>query len=163
MVLTEPHLLYSLSTSLRLDGYPCIFLGDLDGTHEDGDKPAEEPVSNLSSFIRARKLFAYGEQRDYWDNANCVGWVRSGDVPSESDQPGAGHDGCAVIICNGDQEGTKWMEVGKDKKGKKYIDILGWTQGQVEINEDGWGEFRCPATSVGIWVLEDAKGREEFK
>lgn len=51
-------------------------------------------MSQLEDIIRARKLFAYGETRDYWDHANCVGWVRVGD---------AGHDGLAVVLCNGDE------------------------------------------------------------
>lgn len=144
---------------LRQDGYPCVFLGDLDGTHADGDKPAEEPVSNLSTMIKSRKFFAYGEQHDYWDDGCCVGWVRTGD----KDEKGEGHDGCAVVLCTGTEQGKKWMEVGKDKKGKKYVDILGWTQGEIEVNQDGWAEFLAPSMSVGIWVLEDSKSREEFK
>jgi alpha-amylase len=66
--------------------------------------------------MRARKLFAYGELRDYWDHMNCVGcafshlpsllsiyllgsgrWVRMGEP--EKGRP----NGCAVVICNGDE------------------------------------------------------------
>ena len=50
---------------MRVDGYPCIFYGDLYGTK--GDNP-QEPVSQLDDLIRCRKLFAYGEQREYWDH-----------------------------------------------------------------------------------------------
>ncbi len=85
-------LAYSLIL-LRPDGYPCVFYGDLYGTA--GENP-QEPVSQLGDIIRARKLYAYGEVRDYWDHMNCVGWVRMG----EGDK-----DGCAVVLCNGSDEG----------------------------------------------------------
>jgi len=103
--------------------------------------------------VRARKLYAYGEVRDYWDHMNCVGWVRTG---------GEGSDGCAVVMCNGDEEGVKRMEVGKDHANEKWTDILGWHKGEVVIGEDGWGEFKCGTRSVSVWVREGAKGREEF-
>lgn len=60
-------------------------------------------MAQLADFIRARKEFAYGETRDYWDHSQCVGWVRAGDDE---------HDGCAVVLSIGD-EGIKHMEVGK--------------------------------------------------
>ncbi|CAE6402173.1 unnamed protein product [Rhizoctonia solani] len=135
---------------LRGDGYPCVFWGDLYGCGGDNPQP---PVNQLADIIRARKLFAYGETRDVWDHPNCVGWVRAGD---------AHHDGCAVVICNGD-EGSKFLDVGKDHAGEKWTDLLGWHGGEVTIGEEGWAEFRCPAQSVSIWAKADARGREEFK
>lgn len=50
----------------------------------------------------------------------------------------------------------------QEHAGEKWTDILGWTQGEVEIGEDGWAEFTCPGESLGVWALEQAKGREEF-
>ncbi|CAG7850656.1 Alpha-amylase {ECO:0000269/PubMed:11997021, ECO:0000269/PubMed:12915728, ECO:0000269/PubMed:14632998}; AltName: Full=1,4-alpha-D-glucan glucanohydrolase; AltName: Full=BLA; Flags: Precursor [Serendipita indica DSM 11827] len=135
----------------RPDGYPCVFWGDLYGCEGPEGNP-QPPVSQLADFVRARKLFAYGEIRDYWDHPNCLGWVRVGDE---------WHDGCAIVMCNGD-EGFKWMEVGKEHAGETWTDVLGWHQGEVKINEDGWGEFKCPARSVGVWTRQDARGREEF-
>jgi alpha-amylase len=79
-------------------------------------------------------------------------WVRVGDK---------WHDGCAVVICNGD-EGQKWMDVGQKHAGEVWTDVLGWHQGKVEINSDGWGEFKCPARSVSIWTAKGARGRDEF-
>lgn len=32
-------------------------------------------MHQLADFVRARKLFAYGEMRDYFDHQNCVGYV----------------------------------------------------------------------------------------
>lgn len=70
-----------------------MFWGDLYGCAGDNPQP---PVSQLEDLIRARTLFGYGETRDYWDHQNCVGWVRVGDKS---------HDGCAVVLCNGDEDG----------------------------------------------------------
>lgn len=133
---------------LRPSGYPCVFWGDLYGTK--GDNP-QEPVSQLDVMIRARKLYAYGELRDYWDHMNCVGWVRMGEKDKRI-------DGCAVVLCNGSGEGSKRMEVGKEHTGEKWKDLLGWYQSEVIIGDDGWAEFKCSARSVSIWVKEGAKG-----
>lgn len=84
-------------TSVNLPNHPgsigssCVFWGDLYGTS--GPNP-QQPVSQLSDLIRARKLFAYGEMREYRDHANCVGWVRVGNEE---------HEGCAVVVCNGEE------------------------------------------------------------
>ncbi|CAK5272794.1 unnamed protein product, partial [Mycena citricolor] len=137
---------------LRPDGYPCVFWGDLYGTK--GENP-QEPVSQLSDIIRARKLYAYGELRDYSDHMNCLGWVRMGE-PEKGRQ-----DGCAVVICNGD-EGSKRMEVGKEHANETWTDVLRWHQGEVVIGDDGWADFMCSAMSVSIWVKKDAKGRDQF-
>lgn len=108
-------------------------------------------MAQLPDFIRARKEFAYGETRDYWDHAQCVGWVRVGDKE---------HDGCAVVVSIGD-EGLKHMEVGKvserstpvfkcdlicvqEHAGEVWTDVLHWQEGEVTIGEDGWADFKCP-------------------
>lgn len=54
------------------------------------------------------------------------------------------------------------MDVGKEHAGEVWTDVLGWSQGEVQINSDGWGQFRCPGGSVGIWTAKDARGRDEF-
>lgn len=55
------------------------------------------------------------------------------------------------------------MDVGKEHAGETWTDLLGWTQGEVNVNEDGWGEFKCPGGSIGIWTSKDARGRNEFE
>jgi alpha-amylase len=132
---------------LRESGYPCVFLGDLDGCHGDGDsQPSIPPMSDLDKFIKARKNYAYGEQHDYWDHPQCVGWVRTGDEE---------HPGCAVVLCIGEEDGKKPMQIGKE--GEKWVDMLGWQQGEVIINKDGWGDFTCHPSSCSIWVKEGSK------
>ena len=58
---------------LRLDGYPAVFYGDLYGTK---GEHAEPPTcgGKLADLVLARKLYAYGVQEDYFNEANCVGW-----------------------------------------------------------------------------------------
>jgi alpha-amylase len=51
----------------------CVFWGDLYGC-EGPEGNEQPPVSQLAAIVRARKLFAYGELRDYWDHGNCVGY-----------------------------------------------------------------------------------------
>ncbi|KZP22109.1 glycoside hydrolase family 13 protein [Athelia psychrophila] len=144
---------------LRADGYPCVFIGDLYGLG--GEHPAE-PVAQLADLIRARKQFAYGEQRDYWDHVQCAGWVRVGDKAGENGQGAVrGHDGCAVVLSIGDA-GAKRMEVGREHAGEVWTDVLGWHQGEVTIGEDGWAEFGCEGASVSVWVKRDARDRKGF-
>ncbi|EPQ26108.1 uncharacterized protein PFL1_06316 [Pseudozyma flocculosa PF-1] len=165
-------LAYSLIL-LRQDGYPCVFLGDLEGCNakgKEGDEGYAQPMADLEKFLKARKHFAYGVQRDYMDHANCIGWTREGVEAMEpsDEERGAGKkgterkEGCAVVMCNGDGEGTKWMEVGKGHAGRKFVDVIGWYQGQVEINQDGWAEFKCHPRSVAVWVPEDSDKRQFF-
>jgi len=144
-------LAYSLIL-LRRDGYPSIFYGDLYGTK--GDK--SEPPScgdKLADIALARKLYAYGEQDDYWDNANCIGFVRRG----THDKP----HGLACLMSNTGPGQIK-MHVGVEHKGETWTDVLGWEQGDVKIDEEGNGEFNCPGTSVAIWVNQEANDREKF-
>ncbi|KAL1405244.1 hypothetical protein Q8F55_008870 [Vanrija albida] len=136
---------------LRPDGYPCVFYGDLYGCGGDNPQPG---VAQLEDIIRARKLFAYGEQADYWDHANCIAWHRKGDDC---------HDGLVAVLCNGTEEGTKRIDVGKEHAGEKWSDVLGWSQGEVTIGDDGFAEFKSPAESISIWTKTDARGRDEFK
>ena len=46
--------------------------------------------------------------------------------------------------------GWKWMEVGHPYA--TYTDITGHITVHVITNQDGWGEFFCPAGKVSVWV-----------
>jgi len=96
--------------------------------------------------MKARKNFAYGTQRDYFDHWNIVGWTREGDEEHPS--------GLAVLLSNG-EGGTKWMEVGIKHAGKVFYDYLGNIQHYVTINADGWGEFITNGGSVSAWVQHE--------
>ena len=64
--------------------------------------------------MTARKNFAYGTQRDYFDHPDVIGWTRSYSVHANS--------GLATLISDG-PGGAKWMDVGKNNAGK-YGTIL---------------------------------------
>ena len=134
---------------LREEGYPCVFYPDLYGANYKGrgnDGNEYEiwlpKVDDLEKLLFARNNHAFGTQRDYFDHANCIGWTREGDDH---------HNGCAVVLSNGDN-GNKNMEIGKRYAGKKFIDMLEKNLSEVEINNDGWGNFYAPAGSVSVWV-----------
>ena len=134
---------------LRDEGYPCIFYPDLYGAHYNGkgnDGNEYEiwlaKVDDLENLLNIRRNNAFGEQRDYFDHPNCIGWTREG---------GKNHSGCAVVLSNG-ENGNKNMEIGKRYAGKKFIDFLGKNPTEVEINNDGWGNFFVPAGSVSVWI-----------
>jgi alpha-amylase len=140
---------------LRDKGYPCVFYPDIYGTTytdkgRDGNDyeiylPACEHIDKL---LMTRKLYAYGQERDYFDHGNCIGWTREG--IDELD-----NSGCAVLLSNGDG-GFKKMEIGKKHAGKKFIDYMGKYTGEVFIDKDGFAEFHCTAGSVSVWIQEEA-------
>jgi alpha-amylase len=141
---------------LRSEGYPSVFWGDLYGLLGRGDDaPKEEPSCSgkLPDIVLARALYAYGDQDDYFEEPICIGWVRRGTW----DHPA----GCAVVMSNADI-GERRMNVGVLHKGQVWTDVLGWSDREVEIDEEGWGVFPCGGTSVSIFVSKDAEGRERF-
>jgi alpha-amylase len=136
---------------LREKGYPCVFFTDLysakytDKGHDGNDHEIYMPqVEHIEKLLEARKKFAYGQQRDYLDHANCIGWTREGDA----EHPGSG---CAVLLSNGD-EGFKTMEVGKIHAGKQFVDCLGNYEGVVTIDAEGKGEFHVSGAKVSVWI-----------
>ena len=139
---------------LREKGYPCVFYTDIySATYKDKGHDGQEyeiflpACENIDKLLLARKRFAYGPQRDYLDHANCIGWTREGDA----EHPGSG---CAVVLSNGDK-GSKTMEVGKGLAGKKFVDWLGKSPGEVAVDQEGRGEFQVGAGSVSVWVVAD--------
>lgn len=127
---------------LRNEGYPCVFYGDFCGIPHDNI----EPVNGLETLIELRKERAYGEQHDYFDNQNIVGWTREGDEEHL-------RSGLAVLISNG-SSGEKQMYVGKQFAGRKFIDALGNCEEEVWINEEGLGNFKVGERSTSVWVEE---------
>ncbi|NJK41664.1 MAG: alpha-amylase [Acaryochloridaceae cyanobacterium SU_2_1] len=134
---------------LRRDGYPCVFYADYYGAHyKDKGRDGNDYEICLDShqwlidkFLAARRTYAYGDQYDYFDHANCIAWTRLGD----EEHPG----GMAVVISNGDA-GSKWMDVGYPQQ--TYIDLTEHIDEPITTNEEGWAEFRCDAGSVSVWV-----------
>ena len=133
---------------LRQGGIPCVFYTDVYGAkYEDKEQKIElVALPELPTLLKVREDLAYGEQRDYLDHRNCIGWTRGGD----EDHP---NSGLAILMSNGD-EGFKEMKVGEKFMGKVFIDILGKRTEEVMINENGCGEFFCEAGSVSVWIVK---------
>jgi alpha-amylase len=134
---------------LREQGYPCIFYADYYGANyrdkgPDGNEYEIWMDSHqwiIDRLLFARKHYAYGDQYDYFDHPNTIGWTRLGN----ENHPRA----MAVIMSNG-EEGYKWMEVGKPNA--IFYDITEHIKDPIQTNEDGWAEFRCNGGSVSVWL-----------
>jgi len=138
---------------LRQEGYPCIFYADYYGAHytdrgKDGNEYEIWINSHqwlLDKFLFVRQNFAYGEQYDYFDHPNTIGWTRQGDKE---------HLGGVAVVLSNSEEGRKSMQVGQPNK--TYIDITENVKEPITTNDDGWAEFRCNGGSVSVWILEGA-------
>ena len=134
---------------LRQEGYPCIFYGDYYGAHykdwgKDGNEYEIWMESHkwlLDKFLFVRQTYCYGEQLDYFNHPNTIGWTRLGDEEHSG--------GVAVVLSNG-EDGQKWMNVGHPNS--TYIDITEHVDDPVTSHDDGWGEFRCNGGSVSVWI-----------
>lgn len=134
---------------LRRSGYPCIFAADYYGAqYKDVGKDGEEYEIEMQShrwiidkLMEARKTYAYGEEYDYFDDPNCVGWTRAGNENYKG--------GLAVVLSNG-AAGTKTMKT--TSPDTTYVDITEHISDTVVTGSDGRGAFRCLASSVSVWV-----------
>lgn len=127
----------------RKDGYPCIFAGDYYGLKGEIKKdPLKEMIDKM---LDVRKKYSFGDQDEYFDNPQVVGWVRRTDNETSS---------LAVLISIGDMA-EKQMFVGEEEAGKVYIDLSGNNKNQVTIDEDGNGIFNVGPGSVSYWAAEE--------
>lgn len=125
---------------LRSTGIPCVFFGDYYGI-----EGKESPIRNeLMQIMIARKLYAYGNQIDYFDNEHIIGWVREGD--REHKESGL------VVIMSENAGGSKSMYVGNNLANCVLRDITGNMKENVYVDKDGNGIFYCNGGSVSVWV-----------
>jgi alpha-amylase len=134
---------------LRREGYPCVFFADYYGTEytdigSDGQEyhitmPDFKDLINFLTFARQR--FTFGDQRDYFDHPNTIGWTFSGD---------AAHPGSLAVILSNGSEGMKTMETGKPKT--DYIDGTGNVTTLIQTDATGKGEFLCNGGSISVWI-----------
>lgn len=135
---------------LRLEGYPCVFYGDYYGAeYSDPQCRAGERVTLYShrwmidKFLEARRAYAYGEQRDYFDHPNTVGWTRLG-----NDE----HAGAMAVLMSNGADGNKWMNV--SRASATFHDLTEHVKERVLTNAEGWGNFLCKGGKVSVWVQE---------
>jgi alpha-amylase len=140
---------------LRRGGYPCIFFPDYygaeyrgfgkDGNEYDIKMPSHKWL--IDHFLGVRHTYAFGEQNDYFDHQNCIGWTRTGN---------AEHTGGLAVLLSNDAVGAKSMNTGSP--GVTYGDVTKHVKETVTTNGEGWGEFKCKGRSVSVWVPVDQSG-----
>jgi len=145
-------LAYAL-TLLRAEGYPCVFYPDLYGAHyrdKGGDDKEHEifleKCRGIEALISARKRFAYGPQRDYFESNNCIGWVREGVKEIK-------HSGCAVVLSNGDATSIS-MDMGKRFRNALFVDHLENHSSGIVADKNGRADFPVNANSVSVWIVK---------
>ena len=131
---------------LRREGYPCVFYGDYKGIPHDKIKAKK---TMLDKLMKVRKQKAYGEQHDYFDDPNCIGWTREGDAEHKN-------SGLAVVMSDG-TGGTKRMYIGRQFAGMHMRDIMGNAKYDIKIDEYGCGDFYVNRDSVSVWVKKETK------
>lgn len=136
---------------LRRDSYPCIFYGDYYGIG--GPVPVDGKKDDIDRLMFARYHKAYGDQEDYFDHPNTIGWVRMGipEIP---------HSGCATVIANG-EPGIKRMYVGEERAGEVWTDLTTTMDERITIEEDGWATFPVNGGSVSVWANPEIEKEED--
>ena len=135
-------LAYSLIL-LRKDGFPCVFYGDYYGIPEKDVAPKDEMLTLL---LKLRKYYAYGDQYDYFNDRNVIGFTRLGDYEH--------HDsGLAVVMSDGRGGGIQ-MNVGKNLANTVFYDCTGNLSETVYVDNDGNGIFYCKDGSVSVWIKQ---------
>ena len=128
---------------LRKDGFPCVFYGDYYGIPE---KEVSAKSEMLNLFLKVRKYFAYGEQKDYFYDRNVIGFTRTGDYEHPD-------SGLAVVMSDG-RSGCVQMNVGKKLANTVFYDCTGNLQETVYVDNEGNGIFYCKEGSVSVWIKE---------
>ncbi|MBQ7099487.1 MAG: alpha-amylase [Oscillospiraceae bacterium] len=137
---------------LREGGFPCVFYGDLYGTQAFGKDVKNDvtgevesfpiqpvaPCTSLKKLLQIRERYAHGEQKDYFEKYNCIGWSRG--------------DSFAVVMSNNGNDSIR-MKLGRP--GQMFIDLLGNDTKPVFIEKDGTAEFRTRGNSVSVWVPKE--------
>lgn len=109
----------------------------------------------LPSLMLARHFFAYGQQRDYFASASCIGWSRVG----THDRPG-----CVVVLSIADPGTWLQIKIAAGSSGERWVDILreetdgigGRSESAVLISREGKGDFGVGGRAVAVYVSEVA-------
>jgi len=96
-------------------------------------------------LLLARKYFAYGDQYEYFDSQDVIGWTRIGTELHPF--------GLAVLMSDG-PGGEKTMLTKKPKTA--YIDLTEHCPEIITTDENGSANFRCEGGSVSVWVEVEA-------
>lgn len=145
-------LAYSLIL-LREQAIPCVFYPSIYGAKYDEQQDGQNVHVDLAGVLGVREMMmvrhhlAYGQQRDYFDHPNVVGWTRAGIGERKN-------SGCAVIISNGD-DGFKKMEMGQEHANATFIDAMRNREETITTDEQGFAEFPVRSKSVSVWIRKE--------
>ena len=109
---------------------------------EENKRKIYQITKNGKEKLRQEK--AYGEQKDYFDNPNFIGWTRRGDEAHLK-------SGLAAIISNAG-DGEKRMYIGEEFANSIFIDSLNNCEDEIQIDNEGYGNFKVKTRSTSIWV-----------
>jgi alpha-amylase len=127
---------------LRKDGYPCLFYGDYFG-NADKDHALVSHRKLIDDFLQARAKYSHGDQHDYFDHGQCIGWTFTGD---------AEHPGQMAVVMSTADAGVKPMKTFRGEQ--TFRDITGHWPEPITTNKDGEAEFKCPPGKVSVWVSD---------
>ena len=129
---------------LRKEGMPCIFYGDYYGIPEKNVNPKS---IFLDKLLMLRKNYAYGEQVDYFNRPDVIGFVRKGDY----EHPNSG----LAVVMTDKFGGSINMNVGSEFANTTFINYLDDTHNEVYIDSNGNGDFWCNDGGVSVWVKKE--------
>ncbi|MDT2740535.1 alpha-amylase [Enterococcus canintestini] len=129
---------------LRKIGTPTVFWGDLYGIKTQNIGPVGEKLEYL---LKIRQHLAYGNEVDYFDDPDCIGWVFTGDFDKEL-------SGFAVILTDSDAN-QKEMTISAIHAGKTFVDVLKNNDTHVVLDENGRGLFPVNGGQISVYVNED--------
>ncbi|HPR81423.1 MAG TPA: alpha-amylase [Enterococcus sp.] len=135
-------------TLLRKQGIPVVFWGDLYGIPAQDIQPVGD---DLHALLRLRNETDFGDQIDYFDNPDCIGWVLTGDFEDPA-------SGIAVVMTNG-KGSEKEMTVSAIHRDKIFVDVLGNNETKVVLDKNGKGVFPVNDGQVSVYVQEEVANR----
>jgi alpha-amylase len=135
---------------LRSEGYPCVFYADYFGaTYTDRGRTAKIPnlSGTLDPMLASRRRFAWGNQHDYFDHPDVVGWTREGD---------AKHPGGMAVVVNDSrtQSGSKRMCLGPTALAgpREFMNVMDTGAPHVALDGQNCAVFRVGPADVAVWV-----------
>ena len=98
----------------------------------------------LDILLKVRKYYAYGEQYDYFNHRNVIGFTRLGDY----EHPNSG----LAVVMSDERGGCIQMNVGKKLANSVFYDCTGNLSEPVYVDSEGNGIFYCNDGSVSVWI-----------
>jgi alpha-amylase len=134
---------------LRQEGIPCVFYTDYYGGsyNVNNNEIQLAPVPHLYKMMMIRKHLFEGQQCDYFDHPNVIGWFVSGTEESKN-------AGFVVVLSNSD-DGFKEMNLGSLNGNRKFVDVTERFVDPVITNVEGVAFFPVKSRSISIWIKEE--------